>query len=100
MRGNNDLRSQSQPCTEGALPLLKEPPCDLKDGPLLAAAKYLVRLEAAMRRDDLDMKLNFDGPGPCEFAADIYPGFDPIAYEMSLVTSDPSNTQAQKMGEG
>jgi len=50
-----------------------------------SAAKYLVRLENAMLKDDLDMKLDFPGEeGPSAFAQTIMPGFDPVAYELEM----------------
>lgn len=66
---------------------------------LLSAAKYLVRLENALLKDDLDMRLDFPGePGPSSFATDLVPSFDAVAYEIEFCaarTLTPENSHAE-----
>lgn len=66
------------------------------DEKVLEVAQYLVRLEMALRRDDLDLRLDFDEPGPCEMAERIYPGFDADAYEMEVSRIATPNTDTPK----
>lgn len=68
-----------------------------RDEALTSAAKYLVRLENALLKDDLDMKLDFPGEeGPSAFATTIVPDFDVVAYELEMfsgLASPPSGLE-------
>lgn len=84
LQADNDVRSSCLRDTQLALAEARRQIAE-RDEALLSAAKYLVRMENALLKDDLDMKLDFPGEeGPSAFATTLVPDFDVVAYEVEL----------------
>lgn len=84
LQADNDVRSSCLRDTQLALAEARRQIAE-RDEALLSAAKYLVRMENALLKDDLDMKLDFPGEeGPSAFATTLVPDFDVAAYELEL----------------